>query len=369
MDKARIIKVLDAQSGRFTEQEIDSRPVEVRESDIPYPRDAKGRMTVNHENVALTESPGVASTANFPDLLRMGVQFDAFTSYAETPTTYQQFVRVVDSNKQQEEYLKDAGIGLLPIVNEGQPYPEAAIDLNDGVTVANYKRGYIVSITEEMQKFDQLGKVRQIAESMGRAGRLGEEQDVMVELTNTAKYTRAGNTGDNDETAVGNGANTQSLTFSPEALIAAFNILRTMKDRKSGQYLNVMPNTLVLAPKLWWAARQLIGSPDLWGQGDADATVVYGQGTKNSFFNVVSTIIVSPIFGNGFQWALMEAGRGMRFQRVEPLQILQEGMNAASEKYLTRDVIRYRIRNWYGVGMIDDRFNFYSSSTTKPTIN
>jgi hypothetical protein len=44
-------------------------------------------------------------------------------------------------------------------------------------------------------------------------------------------------------------------------------------------------------------------------------------------------------------------------------------MSSSSEQYLTRDVIRYRIRNWYGVGMVDDRFNFYSSSTTAPTIN
>jgi hypothetical protein len=59
----------------------------------------------------------------------------------------------------------------------------------------------------------------------------------------------------------------------------------------------------------------------------------------------------------------------MKFQRVEPLQILNEGMNASSEKYFERDVIRYRVRNWYGVGFVDDRFNFYSTSTTAPTIN
>ncbi len=360
----KIIRVLDADRGKFAVQE-QAAPVALDEKLIPYPRDQRGRITVDPENMALTEA---MTTSTFPDLLRQGLQFDAWTSYNETPATYPAFARVVESSKQQEEYLLDSPAGLLPIVHEGEPYPEAQVTLEGGKIIRNYKRGMIMSVTVEMQKFDQVGKVRELGDLMGRAARLGEEQDVMTAITDTNNYTRTSTAGDNDET-VGNGANTQNLTFSPANLIVAFNILRTMKDRKTGVYLNVMPNTLIVTPKLWWAAQQLIQSPESMRVGGNTTNEVYGTGTTNSFFNVISTIIVSPQFGNGYQWALLEAGRGVVFQRVEPVQVLLEGENAASKGYFERDLLRYRVRNWYGAGVKDERFLFYSSSQTMPAVN
>ena len=368
MTESKIFKVLNADYGKIEDQTPAPKNIQIDEALIPYPRNRRGRMTVDAEELVLTEN-GPAMTQNFPDLLRMGLKFDAFTSYTETPTTWERLARTETSNKMQEEYLKDAAIGLLPIVNEGQPYPEAAPTLNSGVIIRNFKRGMIVSITEEMQKFDQVGKVRQLGELMGRAARLGEEQDVMNAITTTTNYTRTFALGDTDESATGGGANTQTLTFSAFNLLTAYNILRTMKDRRTGVYLNVMPNTLIVAPKLWWAAQQLIQSPDTMRQHGVATAEVYGTGTRNSFFNMVDTIIVSPQFGNGYEWALCERQRGLRFQRVEPMQILFDGAQATNESYLTRDVLRYRVRNWYGVGFDDDRYWFFSNSTPAPAVS
>lgn len=361
---------VDWQSGRHEQiiPETKRFSAKFKEQAAPYARDARGRLTVDAEKAVLQETQ--QTTATMPDLLRMGLRFDAFTSYAETPSYYAQFARTISSDKQQEEYLKDAAIGTLPVVHEGQPYPEAQIDMNEGLIVRNFKRGYIVPVTLEMRKFDQLNKVRQLGELMGRAARLTEEQAVMSVITTTANYTRTSTAGDNDETAVGSGANQQTLTFSAANLIVAFNILRTMKDRKTGVYLNVMPDTLIVAPKLWWAVQQLIRSPQGMRVGDAAAPAeVYGTGTVNAFFNAINTIIVSPQFGNGYEWAMMEKFRAVTFQRVEPVQVLQEDENVTSESYLTRDVLRYRVRNWFGVGMTDDRFAFFSNSTTAPTVS
>jgi hypothetical protein len=371
----KIIRILDADRGKFAIEESahsdqrkslrDGAPeTKLDEAFVPYPRDQRGRITVDPENMALTEA---MTTSTFPDLLRQGLQFDAWTSYNETPATYPAFARVVESSKQQEEYLLDSPAGLLPIVHEGEPYPEAQVTLEGGKIIRNHKRGMIMSVTVEMQKFDQVGKVRELGDLMGRAARLGEEQDVMAAITDTSNYTRASTAGDNDETT-GNGANTQNLNFSPANLVVAFNILRTMKDRKTGVYLNVMPNTLIVTPKLWWAAQQLIQSPESMRVGGG-TNEVYGAGTTNTFFNVINTVIVSPQFGSGYQWALLEAGRGVVFQRVEPVQVLLEGENAASNGYFERDILRYRVRNWYGAGVKDDRFIAYFPSTTAPTID
>lgn len=342
----------------------------LNEALIPYPRDPRGRITVNHENMSLQEAGAQLHTPNFPDLLRMGLQFDAWSSYTETPTTYQQFVRTVQSNKQHEEYLFDSPVGLPPIVPEGQPYPEAATDLAGGKKIDNHKRGQIISVSMEMQLFDQVGKTRELAETLGRSMRVAEEYDVMNAVTTTGNYVRSNTDGDNDETATGNGANQQTLTFSANGLIAAFNILRTMKDRKTGQYLQVMPDTLIVTPKLWWAARQLLGSPDTMRSANTGGTAeIFGTGTVNSFYNAISKIIVSPIFGNGFQWAMMQSSRAFVFQRVLPMTILFEGQSPANTQYFERDVLRYRASNFYGVGMRDDRFAFFSNSTTAPTVS
>jgi hypothetical protein len=366
LDQTKIIKVLSGEYGKFEEYTPASRPVELNEALIPYPRNRKGQITVDHEEVSLTETGAEMSTYNFPDALRMGLQTDLFASYNEAPVTYPEFVRVVSSNKQQEEYLLDSAVGVPPIVHEGQPYPEVSTDFDGGRIIKNFKRGYIMSVTEEMQRFDQVGKVREMPELMGRAHRRGEEQEVMNVLTTTANYTRTNTDGDNDEAATGSGANQQTLTFSNNGLIAAFNILRTMKDRKTQMYLGVMPTTLVVAPKLAWYVKQLIQSPTVIRTGSSE---VYGNGVNNAFFDIVTQIIVSPDFGNAYQWALLEPRRAITFQRVEPISVMVEGMNASSEPYFTRDVIRFRVRNWYGVGMRDDRFAFFSNSTTAPTVS
>lgn len=374
VDRSQLIQVLDAAAGRFQVQDVQGVPnrVPVPESMIPYPRTAKGRITVDPLDLysqeatrqLFGETKGTLSTFNFPDYLRMGLIFDAFTSYNELPVTFPMFVRQVDSNKQQEEYVKDTPLGTLPIVPEGQSYPEASMDTSDGVTIRNYKRGYIVSVTEEMQKFDQVGKVREIAELQGRSARLSEELAVIDVLTTTANYTRNSTTGDNDE-----GANTQTLTFSPTGLIAAYNVLTTMKDRKTGVRLGVMPDTLIIAPKLRWAAEQLIRSPQLMRVGGNTTNDVYGGGTNNPFFGMVTRIIVCPHLGSSYQWALLESNRAITFQRVEPFTILREQMDASSSAYFERDTIRFRVRDWFGVGMRDDRFAFFSNSTTAPAVN
>lgn len=370
IERTRVIRILDAQAGTFREEAPPSDEVQIDESRIPYPRDRRGRMTVDPENVELQEAPGGLSTANFPDLLRSGIQFDAFTAYAEATVTYPSWCRVVDSNKQQEEYLFDSPIGLLPVVPEGEFYPSATTDLDSGLIIRNHKYGMTVRVTEEMRRFDQVGKVRELAELLGRAARLTEEQKAMDVLTTTGNYTLNNTNGDNDETVTGSGANTQALTFSPAGLITAFNILRTMKDRKTGVYRNVMPDTLIVTPKLWWAAQKLIGSPDAIRVGDAgSAAESYGTGTRNTFFNAVRTIIVSPQFGNTFQWALLEGRRAFTFQRVDPVQILIGSSDASSKEYMDRDVIPYRVRNWFGVGLRDQHYAFFSSSTTAPAVD
>lgn len=368
INKTKIIDILDVQSQTLRETVIDpNQAVQLSERTdlLPYPRDPFGRITVSdemHRLASLREAGGEMSTANFPDALRMGIRFDVFTAFNEAPQVWPQIARNMPSNKQQEEYKNDVGMGILPIVAEGEPYPQIAVGDGKGVTIPNHKRGGIIVVTEEMQRFDQLGKVREQAEIAGRAARLTEDQAVMDVLTTAGNYT-SGAAGASDI-----GANTAATTFSPEGLILAFTTLRTMKDTHSGMYLNVMPDTLVIGPYLEFAVRQLLNSTQVNGMGDKDATVVYGNGMTNPFFSVVRRVIVSPQFSSSYAWALLESNRAIYFQRVDPVDVRLENQ-MTSDQYLERDVLRYRVRDWFGVGMRDDRFAYFSSSSTKPTIN
>jgi hypothetical protein len=185
-----------------------------------------------------------------------------------------------------------------------------------------------------------------------------EEQQVMNALTTAANYTRNSTSGDNDA-----GANTGAIGFNAAGLIQAWTTLTTMKDRKTGEYLGVLPDTLIVTPGVWFAARQLIASPETMRAAGSTTQEVYGTGLQNAFFGLVKTIIVSPLLGASYQWVLLEAKRALYLQRVDPLQVLPP------EYDYTDDTWEYRVRNWFGVGMKDDRFAFFSSSTVAPTVS
>lgn len=361
----KVIEILEGRGNlRTTEyhQNDQMSSLDFSANHNPYPRDRYGRPTIDPLMVdaKFTEAAtGEASTANFPDLLRLGIQYDLLSGFNATPTVYDRIVRMRPSNKQQEEYQDDSGIGLPPVVLEGQPYPESTISVGGGKIIKNFKRGMIIPVTEELQRFDQTGKVRETAELLGRAHALGREQSVMNVITNTSNYNVLNN---NDQA----GNNQQTLTFSPVNVNTAIALMMTQKDLQSGQYLGVMPTTLVIGPLLERFARALFNSTEINRQGGPTTAEVYGQGTNNPFFGLLTQIVVSPMFGASYQWCILDPSRAVYFQEVEGLSVQVEGATMGSESWLRRDVIRYKSRDWYGVDMRDDRFAFYSPSTAAP---
>lgn len=352
---SKIIKILDPQAGR-TEETI------VRESDAGPSALSLFEVQRGRRPMSLLEA---ATTSEFPQLLRDGIRAIAFDRYMATPVTWSQWVAVIPSDKQSEDWIEENILGEAPIVHEGTPYPEVKRDLDRTVNIRNYKRGLILAVTEEMIRFNRTNLIKREAEQLGRTHANTREQSCYTVLTTAGNYTRTTAAGDND---VGN--NTAATTFSAAGLNTALNTLRTMKDRKSGVYMGVNPDTLVVAPQLEMAAKQLLMSPALQIPGDGVTTAkVYGTGVTNPFRGLVNTIIVSPRMGTSYQWALLEARQAVVLQEVEGLQILQEAVNRVEhEGYFLYDSIRYRSRDWFGVGMLNDRFAFYSSATAAPAV-
>lgn len=305
-----------------------------------------------------------AVVSEFPQLLRDGLKAILFDSYNSLPTTYDQWVRTESSNKPAEDWLELARLGTLPIVAESDPYPEAEGAVDRTVRIVNNKYGMIFSITEEMIKFDRVNMIKQYPQDMGAAAKTTIEEQAYAVLSNAANYTRNSTTGDNDI-----GANTAATTFSATGLLTAYTTLGTMKDRRSGRYLNIMPDTLIVTPSLEWAAKQLLLSDSLVRASANNAAEVYGTGQANVVRGAVKTIIVTPWLGTSYQWVLMQKNRPVVMQEVEPLQLLIDDVRTVqNEAYFVYDKIRYRVRVWFGVGMLNDRFCFFSSSTSAPAV-
>ena len=103
--------------------------------------------------------------------------------------------------------------------------------------------------------------------------------------------------------------------------------------------------------------------------GDTDAVLTYGTGTSNPFRGIVNSILVSPFIGAAYKygWVLMEPRKAFMMQEVLPLELTQL-TNTTDWPYHQADVLEYKAREVYGVGVLNDRFAYFSSSVTAPTV-
>lgn len=365
-NQTKIIDVVDVQAGRLTERVVDHNPpIELNER-AQQPLNELGfrlrETAVRNRLNSLQEAFVLLPQADV--LLRDGIRYISFNSFNGTPTTYTEWMRVEQSNRPQEEYLRDATMGMPPRVPSGTPVPFANSTFDGAVTIPNHRYAQGVIVTMDDIRFDRLGKIRQIADELGRSFRMQEEQQAYNLITTAANFTRNSTTGDNDV-----GANTAATTFSAAGFETAYTTIATSKDRHSGQYLGLVPDTIVCGVRSERYIRQFLFSDTLARTHGNTSAEVTGTGTNNPYRGLIRRIIVSP-FVQSFAWAMCDSTRmSAVFQRVEGLNIMQEAMNASSEAYLLTDSIRYVASSYFGVGMVDDRPWYYSSSSTTPVVS
>ncbi len=302
----------------------------------------------------------VATTSQFPALLRVGLKQILFDSYDQTQSTFQEWCRAEQSDKPAEDWIEMNRFGTLPIVGEGDPVPFADIALDRTVRIVNSKYAMRFAITEEMIKFDKSNQIRQFPADMGEAAKQTLEATAYSILSTTGNYTRNSTTSDNDV-----GSNTSANALTGPNLVTAMGTLVTMKDRKSGRFFGITPDTLIVTPRLEFSAKMLLMAPDIFRASAYTTAEVYGTGQTNPFRGIVNRIIVSPFLGTGFQWVLMKARRAVVYQEVEPLQLLTGAIDYQNNgSYITYDRIEYRVRLWFGFGMLNDRFAYLSTGAT-----
>ena len=368
MTKTTLITIDDVQAGRISERTIEhNAPVTPDFDPISHFRETVLKSGAEHGKYgnlleAFVQTPDAAS------LLRDGIRYLAFTAFGQRERSFTPFTTVFPSNRPHEEYLRDAGLGTMPKVVSGAEAPLVTSALDGGVKINNERYAHMIEVTQDDLRFDRVGKLRQIAPELGISAVNTLEAAVYAVITTTGNFTRNSTTGDNDV-----GANTAATTFSALGLEAAYATIATAKDRKSGSYLGLMPDTIICGPRMRWPVLQLLMADNIVRASANNAAEVRGTGTNPIYRGLIRNIVISPWFAtttSGYQWALVDSTRtSLVLQEVEAFNILQEGMDASSEAFLTRNSTRYLASMYFGVGMADDRPWYYSSSTTATTIS
>lgn len=349
---SKIYNVIDGGRGGLE----DVTPVEKTLRETPL------QFKLGNKIMTLQEA---ASTSQFPQLLQSGLTGILFDAFTDVISTFQSWCNTVPSNKENEDYLRGSAIGLLPVVKEDDPYVHIQVDLDSTVKISNAYYGAILDITDRLLRYDKTGLIRQMVTDLGRAAKQTLEAAAYTALTTAASYAAAAGTVDNDV-----GVNTAATTFSAQGLLLAFRTLTTMKDAKSGRYLGVMPDTLIVAPGLEWAAKQLLATDMIVRAHGSTTAEIYGTGQRNPMQGIFKQIIVTPWIGTSYQWAMMEAKRAFVYQEVEPLQLWLSDVDARNNAaYFEYDRISYKVREIFGFGMYDWHKAYFSSSTTAPAVD
>ena len=348
------------------EVKIDDNPqLDLERGYSPFRKLTEAKLA-NGRTVQVKLAEAMLNQPDAAEILRTGIRFLAFAKYQKMQRTFDGIVSYENSSKPKEEYLRDAAIGRLPVAPSGTEAPELVTSFEGGVEIINNLYRGIVSILGDWIKFDQIGKISQTADILGRALRMTEEFAVYSALTTTGNYTRNSTTGDNDV-----GANTAATTFNGAGLEQALATVATARDRKSGNPLGYAADTIVIGPRMEVPVKQLLMSADLNRTGSG-SNEVRGMGTQNMYRGLVNKIIVSPWFptgANGYQWLVFDSTvPWMKFQEVEAANVFQETPDMSAEAWLKYDKIRFLARTYFGTGIVDDRAAYYSSSTTAPTV-
>jgi len=336
---SKLIEVVDPVAGDFREVTPDPVPVP------PLRMQAHNGRTMTLHEAAL-------ATTQFPQLLRQGLRPLLFSQYEMEMRSSDAWIDEQRSNSQFETGIEANTLGTMPIVPEGAPYPRIQATLDRSVQIENKKYGAILPITWEMVRYDRVGIIRDLIADRAAAMVHTEEEQAYAVMTTTGNYTNS---------------NTGTVTFSAVGLDTGLKAIRTQTDSKSGRKYNLRPDTLVCGVGNELAAKQLLASPFVGGMGDKDATVKHGTGTTNPFRGLIRQIVVSPWLGQ-YEWCLTVAGKGIRKFVVEDLELLEQDAAANRYAYINEDSLLYRVRKVMGFGMWNDKFMYFSDSTTAPTI-
>jgi hypothetical protein len=283
---------------------------------------------------------GVINTSNHPKALWPGVKAWWGKAYDDHQVEYTDLFETVSSDKAYEEDVQLVGFGLAQVKAQGAgvTYDSEIQGFTTRYTHVAYALGYIV--THEELKDNLYSEV-----SNTRAASLARGFRQTKERVGANVYNRAFNSSytGGDGVSLLNAAhpNTSGGTFSNVLAVAAdfseasledltIQIMKATDDR--GLLINLMPQSLHVAPDNFYNAHRILGS-------------VYQPGNANNDINVVKAMNVLPkgikvnhYFTDADAWFVRtNVANGLKYYEREAISFDQDNdfdtMNAKAKGY------------------------------------
>lgn len=282
-----------------------------------------------------------------------------------------QLVTVIPSSQKDDIVVGFTAEDTLEEVVEGMPYSEGAFG-EKYHKVYNRKWGRILSLTEEMVKFDQTGQMIQRANRIGQQARSRREEIIIKVIigdtntgvtaswrpggtattlfsdTSTDPYDNAGNTFDN--------VNTNALTDETD-VDENMAMLGAAKD-ENGRPIVIMPTHILTTPGKIAVARRIVESP-------MAKEKTLPSGIVNVYRGLVEPVAspwVTSELGTNY-WLLGAFKKQYVYSEVFPLQTMQA--KPGNDEEFERDVImRVKARFMGGCAAVSNKFVIRSTGAS-----
>lgn len=314
------------------------------------------------------------SASAFLQFLRAGVQSITNSMYQATPTTYEDWVTVVQSTKDTELYAPNQGVAFPRQVGPNEFYPEVGVAALD-IALKNYKFGDIYALEYELAEDDQTGSFQRQASLMGEYMKVLVEVWVMGKLASVSnaqyidlKIPTSETKPSNESTypwstaLVGGGANRpSSYTVLTQAGVQAGFIGLMNQKNLQGIKMMVNPNRLLIGPTQTFDASVLLNSA-YYPSGAASAGAVGGAFAINPIKGIADLTVSRFMFkndgtvaGDSKAWYLMDDSKPwFILQLREAMSVIQEVPNSGAS--FNQDVVRFKARSRMNADFIDPRF-------------
>lgn len=326
------------------------------------------------EKLALKEAD---SSSAFTQFLRAGIQNITNSMYESTPTTYEDWVTVVQSSKDTELYAPNHGVAFPRSVAPSTKYPEVSAAALD-IQLKNIKFGAIYALEHELLEDDQTGSFQR------QAGMLGEYMKILTEVLVMGKLASVSGmqyinysvpvseTKPSNESSYpwstalsGGGANKSTAGALIQANIQSGIIALKQQKNLQGIIMGVDPKRLLIGTHYAFDAAVLAHSA-YYPSGAAAAGQVGGAFSENQLkgiFNITTSRYMFDnlgAIGTSKAWYLLDDSKPwFVLQLREAISVQQE--NPAAGVSFDLDHIRFKARSRMNADHLDPRFAWQGS--------
>lgn len=284
-------------------------------------------------------------------LLEAGLRADFFEAYrrAVDAAVYPQIATVLQTELPVQKY---GWLGSVPTMREfvDERMPKGLRTYNYSIQDATWES--TIAVERRALEDEQIGAIRLRVQDLG--GEAARHKDFLVSKALLDGFSALCYDGQplfsasHSEGASGTQSNTTTQPLNPNSLQEAISAMMLFRDDQ-GVPLGILPDTLVVGPRLRWAAMELLESQVV--------VVKAGSGTTTPYRNVLQgalRLVVSPYI-TGNQWFVLDTSRSVRAVILQersdvPLEFSALEDPAVSESVFMRDVVYYGARARYGVG-------------------